>query len=340
MQRPAQLAVAAVLVTSTLLAPAAASGHDVSEDSARSAAAWVGERGVEDTGLPFRRSRAATCFRPGGQEHTHLRRCDLMLVGPDDDPSLALEPGADFGCLYKVTVSFADEVSTSLVEQHQLFDCTSGSPALYNLDRDSSFAVPELPADMPPAPPPAALDVHAPFGNPAADVFTQWGEGAGIPLSPYPVTLYTQEECPVLGPDFYCALLDDTVYFEEVETADEANGPLRYDFLHELGHLYEYDVFTWAGDLRRRFLRAARVKSTAGNPSRTVKPNEKFAEAFASCAFDEKRLAPYRAYRGYGWRPPVAVHRRLCGLIRASWRRFERFSVRPSRSRPPPFALR
>jgi hypothetical protein len=330
-----KLAVAIALLGSTLAAPAAVHAHDLSEGSARAATVWAGERGVEDAGAPFRRHRVGGCTasQPSPPGHAHAWRCDLVLVGPRGDASeFFLEPGGEFGCLYKVSARFATDDATSLVLGRRLFDCTTGRPQRFGVDPPAGGEEP-VPDGLPAAPPATALDIHYPFGEPVDPVFDRWAQDARVPMTPYPITLRPDELCP-FNSALYCADSEGNLYFERIETEDEANGPRRYDYLHELGHMYENDVFAWSGGLRKRFARAARVKSTAGLPGRAVNLSEKFAEAYASCAFSHRRLARYRAYRLYGWRPPVARHRTLCRLIDASRTRFAGFEERPSGSRP------
>jgi hypothetical protein len=334
-----RLAVAIALLGSMLAAPAAAYGHDLSQAAARAAVAWAGQRAVDDADAPLRRYRVATCTRRGAplspSGHTHAWRCDLVLIGPRDYGSeLFHQAGNDFGCLYKVTVRFASDDATSLVLGRRLFDCTFGDSELPGVDPPPDGEE-QVPDGLPAAAPAPALDVHAPFGSPAEPVFSRWAQKVRVPITPYPVTLRTDVPCP-RDPSLNCADIEDNIYFEPIETEDEANGPRRYDFLHELGHLYEFDVFAWSGNLRKRFIRAARVKSTAGIPDREVNIREKFADAYASCAFSHRHLARYRAYRNYGWRPPVSTHRTLCRLIDASWKRFSGFDDRPAKFRPLP----
>jgi hypothetical protein len=330
-----RLAVASVVVAS-LLAPAAAGAHNLPQGAARSIAAWIGERGVEAPGTSFVRSRVGTCTPVVTGGHTHRFNCDVVLVGPrGDGDEFFLDPGSAFGCLYKVTVSYESGTSTTPAFGNRLFDCTSGSlQRFFDGPPPQSIALPPVAAS--PSSPPTAdtIDVHAPFGRPAGPAFTAWAVLSRVPITPYPVTLRNDEACPSSAAN-YCAFPDGDVHFEEVETPDEARGPRSYEFLHELGHLYEFDVFTWAGeDLRRRFVRAAGALSTSGRPTIRVEIKEKFAEAYASCAFDPRRLAPYRAYRSYGWRPPASVHRTLCSIIAESWKRFSGYTARPSASRP------
>jgi hypothetical protein len=334
-----KLAVAIALLGSTLPAPAVVYGHDLAEGSARAATAWAGERGVEAAEAPFRRSRVGSCTGAATAPHVHAWRCDLLLVGPrgEGDESFFLEEGSDFGCLYRVTVRFASDEATGLVLRRALFDCTTGRPSRFGVDPPPGDDE-QVPDGLPAAPAEVALDAIYPFGEPVDPVFIGWAQEARVPMTPYPVTLRIAELCPS-NPDFYCAQIDDNLYFEPIETEDEASGPRRYDFLHELGHLYEFDVFAWSGNLRKRFARAARVRSTTGIPDRKVSLKEKFAEAYASCAFSHRRLVRYRSYRLYGWRPPVSRHRTFCRLIEASWLRFGAFEARPRASRPNPLGL-
>jgi hypothetical protein len=90
----------------------------------------------------------------------------------------------------------------------------------------------------------------------------------------------------------------------------------RGDFLHELGHQFDYNVMTDAA--RASFMRIARLSG----PWRSASPNpahERFAEAYRMCALNPRR--PDETQMGYLYEPSVRQHRRVCALIERTGKR-------------------
>jgi hypothetical protein len=74
----------------------------------------------------------------------------------------------------------------------------------------------------------------------------------------------------------------------------------RFEFLHELGHVYSYQH----REIRKPFARLLELRRY---------DDEQFAMAYSWCA-----TRTFRAYPGYGYWPTRAQSRSVCALIRRS----------------------
>ncbi len=157
------------------------------------------------------------------------------------------------------------------------------------------------------APAAHAVTVVGTDGAPAFDPFQRWADRSAMPTPPGKVTIdLDTTRCD--GAVACTTSLPPTIWF----------GPLadRGDFLHELGHQFDYNVMTDAA--RASFMRIAHL----GGPWRSESPNpphERFAEAYRMCAQNPRR--PDETQMGYLYEPTVREHRRACALIERTGRR-------------------
>lgn len=122
---------------------------------------------------------------------------------------------------------------------------------------------------------------------------------AGVPL-PAQMPVVILAPCPYEGGSS-CIWLGGPIYLDP-EWAD------RFTLFHELGHVFDYQHM----DDRERaaFLRLTGDRRPWRSPRNS--PHEKFAESYATCALHRRPAG------GYGYSPPLRVHRRVCALIRGA----------------------
>jgi hypothetical protein len=161
------------------------------------------------------------------------------------------------------------------------------------------------------APAAHAVTVVGTDGGPMLDPFQRWADRSAMPTAPGTVTVDLNSS--MCGESAACTTaFPPTIWFGSA--AD------RGDFLHELGHQFDYNVMTDAA--RASFMRIAGLSG----PWRSTNPNpayERFAEAYRMCARDPRR--PDDSRMGYLYEPTVREHRRACALI-------ERVGKRPAAS--------
>jgi hypothetical protein len=157
------------------------------------------------------------------------------------------------------------------------------------------------------APAAHAITVVGTDGAPAFDPFQRWADRSAMPTPPGKVTI-DLDTTTCDGAVACTTSLPPTIWF----------GPLadRGDFLHELGHQFDYYVMTDAS--RASFMRIAGVRgpwrTDGANP-----PHERFAEAYRMCALNPRR--PDEGQMGYLYEPTVREHRRACALIQRTGKR-------------------
>jgi hypothetical protein len=167
------------------------------------------------------------------------------------------------------------------------------------------------------------------------------------------------EACTVFGPP-------PTIYFPDVEYlfsggqgTDAERESVYLNFLHELGHVYDFTQTVHA--YRRPFLRILRLpleESSRGaaadlthrvRPSSwmhagSAQPDELFAMAYSYCAagldFSELRATIHGVYWGYGYDPTRRQYEAICSLLRGQDARRRAKPTRPSHAptRPQPRA--
>lgn len=97
-----------------------------------------------------------------------------------------------------------------------------------------------------------------------------------------------------------CAMAPQTVY---------AYGQVTHtDYMHELGHIYDYNFLT--DQQRGTFLYLIHEKRWWLAPAPNS-PHEKFAVAFSFCARNPDRLMGHAA-GDFGYFPSRRTHRRVC----------------------------
>jgi hypothetical protein len=159
------------------------------------------------------------------------------------------------------------------------------------------------------APAAHAVTIVGADGAPVFDPFQRWADRSAMPTPPGKVTVLLHTD--VCGEAAACTTsLPPTIWF-----GTDAD---RGDFLHELGHQFDYSVMT--DSARASFMRIVgregAWRSSGANPT-----HERFAEAYRMCARDPRR--PDDSRMGYLYEPSVRQHRRVCALI-------ERTAARPS----------
>lgn len=111
-----------------------------------------------------------------------------------------------------------------------------------------------------------------------------------------------------------CADYPDTIVFSTARSGPDAPRV----FLHELGHLWDWQELTDRDRLAFARIRRARPGSPwvdDAHPERSL--NEEFAEGYALCAVHARiRVAVHTT--GYGFRVTPRQHRPTCRLVRSS----------------------
>jgi hypothetical protein len=157
------------------------------------------------------------------------------------------------------------------------------------------------------APAAHAVTVVGADGAPLLDPFQRWADRSAMPTVPGTVSVHLDNV--MCGESVACTTaLPPTIWF--------GSGADRGDFLHELGHQFDYNVMNDAA--RAAFMRIAGIDG----PWRSGGPNpayERFAEAYRMCARDPRH--PDESRMGYLYEPTVRQHRRVCVLIQHVGRR-------------------
>jgi hypothetical protein len=151
------------------------------------------------------------------------------------------------------------------------------------------------------APAAHAVTIVGSDGGPLFDPFQRWADRSAMPTPTGKVTVLLHTDA--CGDAAACTTsLPPTIWFGK--DAD------RGDFLHELGHQFDYSVMTDAA--RGSFMRILGLtgawRSSGPNPT-----HERFAEAYRMCARDPRH--PDDTRMGYLYEPTVRQHRRVCALI-------------------------
>lgn len=146
---------------------------------------------------------------------------------------------------------------------------------------------------------------------------------ASTTISPDSGTTYPYQrwvdEARVPTPDVTLTVVEAPCPYEQATgcTRDDAStiwlNPVlghRHEFLHELGHQFDYHVMT--DEARAQFL-AIRHDTRAWR-SPPDSPHEQFAEAYALCAQPQRANWHQAAFRYWQGR---SAHRAVCGLIRS-----------------------
>jgi hypothetical protein len=146
-----------------------------------------------------------------------------------------------------------------------------------------------------------AATLVLPDGSQAPKRFTTWTAQVKMPTAPGTIGLRLDGEgCNAVA----CASpAPATIWF--TPRAD------REDFVHELGHHFDYSVMT--DQARAGFQHIMGLDGRAWR-SAPNSPHEKFAEAYRMCS--NSPGSPDLTRWGYGYQPTTAQHRRVCALIR------------------------
>lgn len=155
----------------------------------------------------------------------------------------------------------------------------------------------------------AATVILAPGGRP----YQRWVDHAKVPTPPTTIQI-EETPCPSDDRTSACTWVGGPIHL-----VPRRLGPVvRHEFLHELGHSFDYLVMTeWA---RARFLKIIRDSPPWHAPANS--PHEQFAEAWAFCARFGAAKRSRRLRRrmlfasvGYGYALNWRTHRRACALI-------------------------
>ncbi len=161
--------------------------------------------------------------------------------------------------------------------------------------------------------------------------YQNWMDRAQVPAPPGRITFRLGASCDLGGLVGSCAI-PGIGGPDDVRLAPEHEGN-RAAFLHEIGHVHDFEVMTPAG--RRAFSRLAdrpEMRWDDGTPPTF----ELYASAYSACGSDAE--TPTHAGQ-YGWWPTPAMHRLACQLIRLvsaeRWRALPATSLmrRPARPR-------
>lgn len=140
----------------------------------------------------------------------------------------------------------------------------------------------------------------------AAIPFQGWADTAStrVPVPPAQVQI---AGCSIENGELWsCALRPATISIAPNHVSSRAV------FLHELGHIFDFNQMTSAA--RFKFRRIAGIADS--EPWRSFAgPQEVFASAYGLCARYDTLPAEYETQ--YGWRPTGAQHKTACDLIRA-----------------------
>lgn len=159
----------------------------------------------------------------------------------------------------------------------------------------------------------SATTIYAPPDIP----YQQWSDASLVPTPPGSVTVINNASgCPeALG----CTGPGLPIELEASWDFIHASNPwrsLRENFLHELGHQFDYRVLSDSDrDAFRRIMSDERQWSEG--PS---SPKEKFAEAWATCA-QRRSLTLEKVELGFGYEfhPTIGQFRAVCRLIRTAY---------------------
>ena len=132
-------------------------------------------------------------------------------------------------------------------------------------------------------------------GTVAPQPYQSWVDRANVPTIDATVTLRLDG----------CGDLPGCVTDGEMAIDLDPEWATPHVLLHELGHLFDDRMPSWARD---------RFQGLVGARSWLSSGDEQFAEAYSLCA--RKRSSRYQAAEGYRYDPTPAEHRQACGLIR------------------------
>jgi hypothetical protein len=139
-------------------------------------------------------------------------------------------------------------------------------------------------------------------GSSRAQPFQRWADRAGVPTAAEQVHVHLAA-CPLATWAPACTWAGaHAIYFRP-------GAAMRVDFVHELGHRFDYRMPDWA---RRAFLRLTRDPRPWRSPGGS--PHERFADAYSVCARSPRRV-PRRFLSSFGYAPSRWQHRAVCRLI-------------------------
>ena len=135
----------------------------------------------------------------------------------------------------------------------------------------------------------------------------RWADAAKVP-TPKATVQSIRAPCPTgnvacANVPWYGAL--GTIYWDPAAAT-------RAQFLHEVGHHFDYEMAQWARDRFRALIGETREWRSSPNS-----PHEKFAEAYSWCARHEKLRRAPQAWI-FDYRPSPRLHRQACRIIRAA----------------------
>lgn len=149
-------------------------------------------------------------------------------------------------------------------------------------------------------------------GTERPEPYQSWVDSARVPTPDARIALFLAP-CP-FNPARSCADPQGWIFLYSEHT----QGTWKWDFLHELGHHFDYEHMTNGARLRfRRIIGERRAWRSPPNS-----PHERFAEAWSRCARSDRWLFGYEPRYGespeyaYRYRPTLEQHRQVCALIR------------------------
>ena len=195
-----------------------------------------------------------------------------------------------------------------------LFPAAAGHPATPIVDAAKGVLAP-VPILVAPR-----TDFVGTNGRPAAPALRAWARDARVPLPAGTIRVRTRGGCPWHLRDAGgnrrmssapCSIPPNGLYVPP--------GTPRTLFLHELGHIFDYQMPAATRDAFRRQFKLPRPWRTYGMgfgrlpASPRPLAHEQFADAYMACALDPRRPPNGTTDRGY--RASPRRHRAVCDLI-------------------------
>src|SRR3954452_19376218 len=169
----------------------------------------------------------------------------------------------------------------------------------------------------PPPPPPTFTPPKAggprrltPGGGPLPDPWQVWANDSLMPTPPIRIVVWTTS-CDEYGASCIDWPNGQTV----IKVGAETDVVAQYEFLHELGHAFDW----WYLDRRSRARFKRLIKLDRGWWKGASPPGERFAMAYSLCAMSDA-VPTSDLYPGYDYAPSTATHRAACAFIRESAR--------------------
>jgi hypothetical protein len=141
--------------------------------------------------------------------------------------------------------------------------------------------------------------------------YQQWVYEAKVPTVAGPVRLIGSM-CPDRLNEYGCTGPDQTIYLTRYPTLSTLE--FRQEFLHELGHQFDYWMPQWVRDRFQAIMRDQRPWRDVPNA-----PLEQFAQAYSLCGLGGSLARRYlKGNTGaYDYTPTTKQNRAVCKLIRS-----------------------